>query len=176
MTLDFSNRGEVNISMVDYPQKILDEFPEEIWTTATSPAGNHLSQVREGDDDRSLPEDQAVIFHHLVAMLLFMAPRARRDIQTAVAFLMTQVKCPDRDDWGKLQRVMRYLKGTKHLKLTLSVDNLSIVKWWIDASYLTHDDCRGHTGAMMSLGKGAIISFLKKQKLNMKNSFFTTLE
>ena len=63
--------------MVDYLQKILDEFPEEIRTTAPSPAGNHLFQVREGDDDRSLPEDQVVIFHHLVAMLLFMAPRAR---------------------------------------------------------------------------------------------------
>jgi hypothetical protein len=87
-----------------------------------------------------------------------------------VAFLTTRVKKPDEDDWGKLKRLLKYLKGTKHLKLTLSVDSLSKVLWWVDASYNVHDDCRGHTGAMMSLGKGAPISFSRKQKLNVRSS------
>ena len=56
------------------------------------------------------------------------------------------------------------------MKLTLSVDSLALVKWWIDASHLTHQDCKGHTGRMMSLGKGAIISSSKKQKLNVRSS------
>ena len=40
------------------------------------------------------------MFHHSVAQLLFLACRARRDIQVAVAFLTTRVKKPDEDDWG----------------------------------------------------------------------------
>ena len=40
----------------------------------------------------------------------------------------------------------------------------------MDASYAVHDDCRGHTGVMMTLGDGAIISFSPKQKLNGKSS------
>jgi hypothetical protein len=52
-----------------------------------------------------------------VAQLLFMSTRARQDIQTAVAFLTTRVKNPDENDWGKLKRVLKYLNGTRYLKL-----------------------------------------------------------
>jgi hypothetical protein len=41
---------------------------------------------------------KVLVFHHTVAQLLFMCTRARRDIQTAVAFLTTRVKEPDEDD------------------------------------------------------------------------------
>jgi hypothetical protein len=81
------------------------------------------------------------------------------------------VKQPDEDDWGKLKRMLKYLKGTvRGLKLTLSVYDVSIIQWWVDALYAVHEDCRGHTGAMMSLGKGAVTSFSTKQKINGKSS------
>ncbi len=41
-----------------------------------------------------------------------------------------------------------------------------MIRWWVDASYNAHDDCRGQTGAMMSLGKGAVIIKSSKQKLS----------
>ena len=104
-----------------------------------------------------------------MAQLLLISVKVRRDIQTAVAFLFTIVKKPDDDDWGKLKRLMKYLKGTKHLKLRLSVDSMSTIDWWVDASYNTHDDCKGHTGMMMSLGRGAPISSSRKQKLNVRS-------
>jgi hypothetical protein len=65
---------------------------------------------------------------------------------------------------------LKYLKGTKYMKLTLSVNDLSTIRWWVDASYNVHDDCRGQTGALMSLGEGAPISFSRKQKLNVRSS------
>ena len=52
-----------------------------------------------------LPEEQAVTFHHVTAQLLFVSQRARRDIQTAVAFLTTRVKEPDEDDWGNTKTI-----------------------------------------------------------------------
>ena len=58
-----------------------------------------------------------------------------------------------------------------YLKLTLSVgDGLFIIKWWVDASFGVHWDSKGHTGMMMSLGKGAVMSFSRKQKLNTRSS------
>ena len=65
--------------------------------------------IRDESKARKLKEAQALAFHHTVAQLLFMATRARRDIQTAVAFLTTRVKNPDEDNWGKLKRVLKYL-------------------------------------------------------------------
>jgi hypothetical protein len=64
-----------------------------------------------------------------MAQLLFMATRARQDIQTAVASLTTRVKNPDEDNWGKLKRVLKYLNGMRYLKLKLSMDNLGMLKW-----------------------------------------------
>ena len=43
-----------------------------------------------------------------------------------------------------------YLKGTPYLKIHMKADSLSIIRWWVDASYGVHWDSKGHTGAMMS--------------------------
>ena len=63
--------------------------------------------------------------------------RARRDIQTTVAFLATRVKKTDEDDWGKLKRVLKYLNGgMRYLKLNISVDDQSILlNWYVDGSH-----------------------------------------
>ena len=64
----------------------------------------------------------------------------RRDIQVAIVFLCTRVKQPDQDDSGELKQVLKYLKGTKHMKLILRVDLLSIIYCWVDASYTNYAD------------------------------------
>ena len=102
--------------------------------------------------------------------LLFAANRERRDIQTAVSFLTTQVKAPDEDDWGKVKRVLSYLKGTLHMPLILSADSLILSRWWVDAAYTVHNNCWGHTGAGMSFGQGMALSYSWKHKINTKSS------
>ena len=52
------------------------------------------------------------------------------------------------------------------MKLTLKVDDLSIIKWYVDASYEIHDDCKGHVDAMMSMGGGAVTRFSWKHNMN----------
>jgi len=170
MDLDYSKKGVLQVSMIKYIKKIFDDFPELITSVAATPAGENLFKVRDEADRRVIPEEQARIFHHTVAQLLFLSGRARPDIKTAVAFLTTRVKEPDEDDWGKLKRVLKYLKGTRHMKLRLTVDNMHTLRWWVDASYGVHWDCKGHTGMMMSLGKGAVMSFSHRQKLNARSS------
>ena len=119
MTFDFSTPGEVKVSMDDYIDKVLTGFPEEIIETAPSPAGDHLFKIRDDEETKVLPEEQGTMYHHVVAQLLFADFHVRRDIQTAVAFLTTRVKAPEKDDWGKLKQVMKYLKGTKRANTTL---------------------------------------------------------
>ncbi len=87
-----------------------------------------------------------------------------------MAFLTTRVKNPDENNWGKLNRVLKYLNGTKYLKLKLSVDNLAMLKWCIDGSHNIHADCTGHGGALFTMGKGATSSYLRKLRLNTRSS------
>ena len=105
MDLDFESKGAVEISMINYVQEIIMSFPQEIGSSyASTPAAEHLFQVREEKDAKLIPKEQAVPFQHTVAKLLFVSTRAHQDIQMVVAFLTTCIKSPDEDDWGKLKR------------------------------------------------------------------------
>ena len=170
MDLDYSGHKNVKISMIKYLKKIFEDFPEEITKFAETPAGEHLFKVASEDMAKLLPEEQARAFHHAVAQLLFLCMRARPDIQTAVAFLTKRVRAPDEHDWNKLRRLLKYLKGTMYMKLTLSVDNMNTIHWYVDAAYGAHMDLKGHTGMMMTLGRGATMSFSRGQKLNVRSS------
>jgi hypothetical protein len=88
----------------------------------------------------------------------------------AMAFLITRVKNPDEDDWGKLKQVLKYPNGTKFLKLTLTVENLGMLKWYVGGAHSVHWDCKGHGGAVFKLDKGATNSYSRKVKLNTRSS------
>ena len=170
MDLDYSKPGVLSVSMIPYIQSILEDFPELITKSSRTPHTDNLFKVRDPSEAEYLPEEQAQQFHRVVAQLLFLSCRARRDIQTPVAFLTTRVKKPDADDWGKVKRVLQYLRATMSMPLNLTVDNLQCTRWFVDASHGVHDDCKGHTGAGMTLGRGAAISFSRKQKINTRSS------
>jgi hypothetical protein len=174
MTFDYSFTREVRINMWDYLGKVKKEFPEEITGTCAMPTCDHLFKERE--DVRKLNEELVDVFHHTVYQLLFAANRARRDIQTAVSFLTTRVKAPDEDDWGKLVRVLKYINGTRYMKLILSADEMNFtVHWYVDGSHQIHEDCRGQIGCLLMLGKGAAISLSNKMKCNTQSSTETEI-
>ena len=105
-----------------------------------------------------------------MAKCLFLSKRARPDIQLTVAVLSTRVKSPTTQDWLRLERLMKYLNGTKQYHLTVAIDDLKVVKWYVDASYGAHEDFRSHTGSVMSMGTGAMQAGSVKQKLNTRSS------
>jgi hypothetical protein len=45
-----------------------------------------------------------------------------------------------------------------------------VVKWYVNASFAVHPDFKSHTGAMMTLRKGAMQSIARKQKMNMRSN------
>ena len=83
---------------------------------------------------------------------------------------MYALQDPDEDDWGKLTRVLKYLYGTRHMKLCLMVDSLHTLTWWVEVSYTVHYDSRSHTGMVMSMGPGPAMSGSWRQKLNTGSS------
>jgi hypothetical protein len=52
-------------------------------------------------------------------------------------------KDPEKDDWGKPLRLLKYLNGTWYIKLILSTDEMNFtIHWYIDRLHL-QEDCRG---------------------------------
>jgi hypothetical protein len=168
--VEFKENGMLDVTMITYLKNVISDFPELITRKAATPAADHLFTISDKKEVRPLEKERALAFHHMVAQLLFMSMRARQDIQTAVAFLTTRVKSPDEEDWGKLRRVLKYPNRTKYLKLNLSVDDLGLIKWYVDTSHNVHWDCKGHGGAMFTLRKGATSSYSRKVKLSTCSS------
>jgi hypothetical protein len=155
--------------MMQYTSKVMEEFPEEIVGKSAMPEDDNLFKVR--DNGRKLDKEQANAFHCTVYQLLFAANCARRNIQTAVSFMTTRVQDPYKDNWGELNRILKYLNGARNLKLMLSTDQLKfVVHWYIDGSHHVHKDCTGQTGSLLTFGKGALSSSSNKMKCNTKSS------
>ena len=171
ITIDYNDPGKVKLSMKQYIQNVIDQAPDDFSGTAPTPAASHLFEIETKTENMQLlSADQKEAFHHITAQLLFLSKRTRPDIQTAIAFLSTRVSRPDIHDWKKLGRVIRYLRGTKDLEMILESNSLNVIKWWADGAFAVHSDSKSHTGAVMSLGKGAAYSTSTKQKLNTKSS------
>jgi len=174
VTLDYSVPGKVKIYMKDYVNKMFEDFPymkdvQEL-KSASTPAAEHLFTVNE--KATKLPDGLKEEFHTTVAKALFLCKRARPDLQPTVPFLCTRVKSPDVDDWKKLLRMIKYLHSTKDLELTLEADKGDIIlsKWYPDGAFAVHQDFKSHTGAILTLGKGAVNTISAKQKLNTRSS------
>ena len=117
-----------------------------------------------------MSEERMEIFHHIVAKLLYVSKRARVDIDLTVSFLCTRVSKSTEEDWVKLKRLLHYLYGTLDMEMIIGANGLDLMETYVDASYAVHHDMRGHTGALMTLGRGIIQGKASKQKLNTKSS------
>jgi hypothetical protein len=113
--------------MTKYVENMINKFPVKLGKKdmAKTPAGDNLFNLCTG---AKLDTKRSEIFHTFVVKGLFLCKRARPDIQQAILVLCTRVKDPNQADWEKLMRVMKYLNGTKNKNLTLSADNLRVVK------------------------------------------------
>ena len=175
MALDFQVQGQVSVRMVSYVEEIVSQFKthDDNNKVSSTPAAEHIFRV--DDESPKLPEEKSIIFHHFVAKCLFLTKRSRPDIAVAVAFLTTRVQTSDEDDWKKLIRLIRYLRGTTQLSLTLRATSAIIPKWWVDGSHGVHPTMRGHTGGCLSLGRGMQNSTSTKQKMNSRSSTETEI-
>ena len=167
MTLDYSTPGEVKIDMRDYVKDMIEEFPQDLKGDSLTAANDKLFDTTRG---KPLGPMKAEAFHAMVAKSLFLTMRARPDIRLAVAFLCTRVKESTTYDWFKLVRMMDFLKRTADDCLTIALDDSGRIEWSIDAAFAVHPDMKSHSGMTMKMGKGAITSLSRKQKLNTRSS------
>jgi len=109
--------------------------------------------------------------------LLFTCNRVRSDVFLHTSLLCTKLKNPTEEDMAKLVRVLRYIAGTLEYGLIYSSGDADLkVFAWIDASYATHDDAKGHSGTVISIGavpgSNGNVVYVKsrKQKLVARSS------
>ena len=145
MKIDFTKKGKGKFSMIHYINAMLEKVPDDMKGKAAIAAGKHIFVVNE-DDPKKLSEEDAVMFHHNTAKLIFSAKLARPDTHLSVAFLSTRVKLPNTYDYKKLTTVLNYLRRTLGLSLILGMYNSGSIKWYIDRAFAIHDDIKAKPG------------------------------
>jgi hypothetical protein len=116
--------------MFDYINEILTAFDK------AKPKGGSTKTISLFKVDErcvKLARNKPVEFHNLVVKTLYATKWARPDTCTAIAFLTTRVREPNKDDWTKLVHLMRYIRGTRMMPLKVSASGSGILKWWVDA-------------------------------------------
>jgi hypothetical protein len=133
-----ANRRRIKVNMTKYVENMLNNFPVKLGKkdVGKRPAGDILFNLGTG----AKLDTKKKIFHTFGANGLFLCKRARPDIQQAILVLCTRVKDPNQMDWEKLMRVMKYLNGTRNKNLAQCADDLRVVKWYVDASFVVHLD------------------------------------
>lgn len=166
MLFDFTDPGQVHIRMDGYIEDFLQDYG--VTGVAATPAASDLFEVDLNAEE--LDMETSDIFHSRVAKILYLAKRSRPDLITTTSFLATRVQSPTTQDMNKLQRLLKYINGTRDLWLTLEADDDWGLFAYIDASYGTHPDGKSHSGICMLLGKGCLYVQSTKQKLVSKSS------
>jgi hypothetical protein len=155
------------ISMAEYMSQLVDKLPRSITKKAKLPAAENLFGTGNGI---RLDKEQAKVFHTWVAKTLFACKQVRPNIHVAEPLLCTRVRDPNEDDWKKPIRLLEYINSTRDNVLTLSANDLQVIKWYANASFAVHANFKSHTGAIMSYGNGATMTMFRKQKLNTRSS------
>ncbi len=170
-TLDFlhmrvkTTPNGIEVDMTDYIVTHLDTWG--VQGTAPFPAQAHLFDVSENSPPATDPKR----YTSIVMALMYCATRTRPDILLALSFLATRCNKSTTSDEAKLDTLLRYLRYTSDLKLTLSPTNMN-VSTYADASYNVHHDAKGHSGHIITIGQcGALIAAKSsKQKVTSKSS------
>ena len=89
MNISFIGDNKVKLIMKSYLEEAIQAFGEDVFAGAVTPANRNLFIVNK--DFPPLETEKAVVVHHVVAKLLYVAKRTRVDLQLAIAFLCTRV-------------------------------------------------------------------------------------
>lgn len=166
LSFDFSGKKFVKITA----EKVINNLlgAAKVKTNAMTPALSNLFTIDE--DSPALKKEDAEAYHSHVATILYIGKKVRPDLLFATSFLCTRVKNPTEQDWKKLVRCLRYLHKTKHIGIRLSASDPMNSFGLFDASYAIHAGGKSHTGAVYTLGAGAVCAKSSKQSIVAKSS------
>ena len=110
-----SEEGKVTVDQERYIETMLDRFQMDQCKPSRTPADLNLKLQTAQNGDEEV--DQR-IYRSLVGSLLYLAKQTRPDIMFTVNILYRHMNAPTNQHWMCGKRLLRYLQGSKGLKLT----------------------------------------------------------
>ena len=150
----------ISLSQGSYIDKILDRFGMSDCKPHRIPlATKHgLRKWQEKDT----PADQN-LYQEIIGCLIYLVTGTRPDLAFVTMFLSQFASKPNTQHMGALKGVLRYLKGTRDLKLTYRANRTNLIGY-ADSDYANDkDDSRSISGYIFQLN-GNTISWRSKKR------------
>ena len=168
----FRGDGKVDVGTVPYIKQMIKDLEEELGMVLnrkyTTPHAKWLFKVNKKSP--KLNREKADIFLKYIMKVAWAMKRSRPDVEFTNTFLMTRVHEPNREDWHKFMRMMSWIKTTQDDLRTVGADDLLHMLTMTDSAHAVHDDMRGHTGQIITMGTGVLDQKASKQKMNTRSS------
>jgi hypothetical protein len=135
--------GKLELSQATTINDLLEKFGMRDCSPQWTPAapGTKLIKTPDGIED---PEARGFPYREAVGSLLWLARTSRPDILYAVNQLGAHAINPNSSHVTAVRRVLRYLKGTKDLKMTLKKADNIILRAFVDADYAGEPEENDH--------------------------------
>lgn len=158
--IERDREGNFLISQETYINKIIEEA--DLQTGKESKFPLDTGYFRNNEDELLNSNEQ---YRKLIGMLLYLTTNSRPDVAASVAILSQKISAPSKTDLNEVKRVIRYLKGTKTLKLALSDKSRDgKLLAYSDASWAENkSDRKSNTGYFCTINGGALAWCCRKQ-------------
>lgn len=153
----------VRITQKSYITKILHRFGMESCSTAPTPMVTGLKLRKE--ELLTSTKDSILEYQSIIGSLMYAMVETRPDIAFAVSTLSRFSSNPNQHHLMAVQRVLRYLQGTKHLGITYGGGEGLI--GYTDADWAGDEETRRSTGGYIFTLYGGAISWSSKRQLSV---------
>jgi hypothetical protein len=143
MKIQKLSNGDIAVDQSSMVADLLSEFG--VTSTSITPCSINILNHHSSASGTCTP-DLAKKYRSLNMRLLYLATRTRPDILFPTVVYATRSQQPTMVDYERLTKVMEYLNGTSSKCLTFKYQGPLRVNAYVDSSFNTHWDAKGHTG------------------------------
>lgn len=168
MNVSRDGHGNFTLCQSTYIREIAEEFGMRDSKPAKTPM-----EVSYGKGDSCEELESNTKYRRLVGKLLYLSVNTRPDISASISILAQKVCKPTTEDWNQLKRVVKYLKATHEMKLSLSNIQLGEQKLfgYADATWADNKiDRKSNSGRIFYLNGGTISWTCRKQSIVAQSS------
>jgi transposase InsO family protein len=156
----------ITLSQNAYVDTILERFRLTEAKSALTPmdASEVLSADQSPTTEAERDTMQDVPYQRGIGSLMYAATSTRPDIAFAVAILSQFMRNPGRTHWEAAKHVMRYLKGSADLGLTIGASDTGL-EAYVDADWASQPHRHSMSGYVIFLHGGPIAWSARKQSI-----------
>lgn len=164
----------ISIDQTRYIEQILARFGMENCKPQSTPSsGIKLSKTMCAESPEDKQTMEKLPYREVVGCLMYLATSTRPDIAFTTGVLSRFLSNPGEAHWVEAKRVLRYLQGTKGLKLMLGGKNMTL-KAYADADFAGDPDRARSTSGYAAFLGNSLISW--RSKLQEQQTALSTVE